>query len=907
MVGMYDFTSAHILETLEAQLRSSAASCVLTLDDPAKNATADQTDEQTVQALSNSLRSAFEQAWALVRSSPEANSWIFPTAYHIKVAVADDARVWLSSGNWNNSNQPDIDPWSDRVEADRVAKKSDRDWHVIIESRELARVFKAYLQHDFDVASKVGTALTASASPLDADIAQPTDAELQAMTAEMLLAAKAPVSYFEPLRLPPAGAQTVRVQPLLTPDPDVYTAHVLTLIRSAKSKFYLQTQYIHPSTNAEDQAFSDLIDAVIELHKSNVDVKIIVSQWQKMNGWLDRLLQTGIDPSTVRVQTGVHNKGIVVDSQAVMISSQNWSGDGVLRNRDAGVIIFSAEAAQYFEQVFLHDWDNLAVPVADSASSAQPSSTLPQLQSVASALLPVVGAPSIVRASRPRGHARFVMANRRAGKFGEARMASRQAINKTFGMIAPDVDVLHDHAPNDETARRVVVFEADADIQSAVTDPNVLLEPEILHWTDTISPIDLGSRTNRFGAPLPILTSPATYQIAVTGGGEPLANAAVSLYVRSIGGIREMKAVTGADGVVRFAVDQTATTSAIVVVPAGDYWTMVKRGPGRNEHVDCPRLPTGSNLEWWHRLFGLKIYDPSLGSPIKVGVIDTGCGPHGFLQHVVDVGAFVSGSVLPAPSGRDVDSHGTHVCGIIGARPDGFRFAGVAPGANLHCARVFLGPEQGANQGDIANAIDALSRDAAVDVINMSLGSGQPSQIEHDAIIDAYERGTVCVCAAGNDGGPVNWPAKFPECIAVSAIGVGGWGPDGSLAATRMPLTADRFGRDGFYLANFSCFGPELVCAGQGVGIISTVPERFGLKTPYLAMDGTSMASPCVTGALTVLLSMDAAFQALPRDRARADTAKAILRQSCVDLGLAIPLQGLGVPRLATAQPLARV
>jgi subtilisin len=220
---------------------------------------------------------------------------------------------------------------------------------------------------------------------------------------------------------------------------------------------------------------------------------------------------------------------------------------------------------------------------------------------------------------------------------------------------------------------------------------------------------------------------------------------------------------------------------------------------------------------------------------------------------------------------------------------------------------VFSDPEQGANQGDIANAIDALSRGAAVDVINMSLGSGQASQIEHDAIIDAYERGTVCVCAAGNDGGPVNWPARFPECIAVSAIGVAGWGPAGSLAATRMPLTADRFGRDGVFLANFSSFGPDLLCAGPGVGIVSTVPERFGLRTPYLAMDGTSMASPWVTGALTVLLSLNPAFQSLPRDRARADTAKAILRRSCVDLGLPITLQGLGIPRLATTGPLTRV
>jgi hypothetical protein len=38
------------------------------------------------------------------------------------------------------------------------------------------------------------------------------------------------------------------------------------------------------------------------------------------------------------------------------------SGDGTLRNRDAGLIIHHAEAAAYFEQIFLHDWRWLATP-----------------------------------------------------------------------------------------------------------------------------------------------------------------------------------------------------------------------------------------------------------------------------------------------------------------------------------------------------------------------------------------------------------------------------------------------------------------------------------------------------------------------------------------------------------------
>lgn len=103
-VGMYDFTSKHILDEVEKDLLTKTLA--ITLDNPAKNPTADQTDSDTVAALGDTLGDSFSSAWALVRSNKAVPRWIFPTAYHIKVAVRDGKSVWLSSGNWNNSNQP---------------------------------------------------------------------------------------------------------------------------------------------------------------------------------------------------------------------------------------------------------------------------------------------------------------------------------------------------------------------------------------------------------------------------------------------------------------------------------------------------------------------------------------------------------------------------------------------------------------------------------------------------------------------------------------------------------------------------------------------------------------------------------------------------------------------------------
>jgi hypothetical protein len=62
---------------------------------------------------------------------------------------------------------------------------------------------------------------------------------------------------------------------------------------------------------------------------------------------------------------------IVIDSSAVVISSQNFSPEGVRQNRDAGVIIESPAVARYFEEIFLSDWNTRAKPFAPAAAGTR--------------------------------------------------------------------------------------------------------------------------------------------------------------------------------------------------------------------------------------------------------------------------------------------------------------------------------------------------------------------------------------------------------------------------------------------------------------------------------------------------------------------------------------------------------
>jgi phosphatidylserine/phosphatidylglycerophosphate/cardiolipin synthase-like enzyme len=111
-------------------------------------------------------------------------------------------------------------------------------------------------------------------------------------------------------------------------------------------------QYITPPTKPND--FNKLLKALGDALARGLDVRIIVSQFQKEVA-TEHLKDFKLD-TVLRHQNRVHNKGIIVDSTKVLVSSQNWSSEGVTTNRDAGVIIDNADIASFFEKIFIDDW-----------------------------------------------------------------------------------------------------------------------------------------------------------------------------------------------------------------------------------------------------------------------------------------------------------------------------------------------------------------------------------------------------------------------------------------------------------------------------------------------------------------------------------------------------------------------
>jgi len=353
-VAMYQFTAPHIFEAVKKAVKPTGRTLELILhpvpEKPPKNGVkANDLNEQdeVIEPLESAMKKRFEQTWATLVSKAHPDG-LFASAYHIKVAVRDSTAIWLSSGNWQSSNQPNVHPFGDSPGKlpPQFQRKYNRDYHAIISNKKLADIYEFYIKRDFEESAKQAGEAVSFVQP---DLFVPEEEEV----------AEEPVSFapprlFEPLRL----NRKVSVQPLLTPDN--YAELTLKLIKSAKKSLWFQNQYINFRGTPEDfPEFRALVGALLEKVKKNLDVRIICRDMMKQES-LDVLIALGFPKSVFRFQPACHNKTIIVDGKAVIFGSHNWSNEGVKTNRDASLIFDDEEIATYLAGVYDYDWTTLA-------------------------------------------------------------------------------------------------------------------------------------------------------------------------------------------------------------------------------------------------------------------------------------------------------------------------------------------------------------------------------------------------------------------------------------------------------------------------------------------------------------------------------------------------------------------
>ena len=219
------------------------------------------------------------------------------------------------------------------------------------------------------------------------------------------------------------------------------------------------------------------------------------------------------------------------------------------------------------------------------------------------------------------------------------------------------------------------------------------------------------------------------------------------------------------------------------------------------------------------------IWDQGItGEGVKVCVCDTGFAEH---PNIKTPAAFKNFTNSGGGSGdvTDRNGHGTHCAGTI----LGSSGIGVAPRATLMVAKV-LG-DSGSGSTSWINGGLLWAAENGADITSRSLGGSQGDPEDVRAIEQAYSRGlAIDVCAAGNSGfsgrgNTIGYPARYDLGFCVGA--------------TR---------RDG-QIANFSSGGQNMDVATPGEQIISA-----NFRGGFVAMSGTSMATPWMAGLLALVI-----------------------------------------------------
>lgn len=348
LIGIYDFSAPYMKQLLlQARQRGVKVSLMLDIDSPQE------------QALFDELAKLGCRCVEAPSCASKAASY-FPNA-HEKVIVIDGTWCLVQSGNYSVHSIPLNE--KDGGDPARFVT-GNRDMGVAIKSKELSRFFINLLQRDMKL-------------ELDAEgIAATISERMPLLDLVERFPTGIPSKLFPSKTFKPQKA--VRVAPVLSPEN--YMDAIPGFLASAKKSILIENQYIRSGA----PEVGKLLDAIKKAKAKNpsLDVRIVLGKLfsqsdvakekqniERLKNTYGLLLGANIRYVDTTRLVHCHNKLIVVDKKAVLVSSQNWSDTAVSLNREAGLLIQYPDLANYYAAIFEVDWSTaqtkIPLPVKD--------------------------------------------------------------------------------------------------------------------------------------------------------------------------------------------------------------------------------------------------------------------------------------------------------------------------------------------------------------------------------------------------------------------------------------------------------------------------------------------------------------------------------------------------------------
>ncbi|MFA5332641.1 MAG: phospholipase D-like domain-containing protein [Methanoregula sp.] len=321
LVNVYEFTSTGMADALVRAKGNGTPVMVLLEGGPVGGVSAEE--KSVIRAMNQSGIPVYQMGAATGEHAPYRYD-------HAKYVVVDNRAVLLASENFKNSGFPP------------TGTSGNRGWGVYMEDPGLAAYFTRVYTSDL-----TGPAV----HPVTG-----TDGSVETATGPAYSREFSPAVF--------TGAA---ISPVISPDT---SGQILDLINSAQSSIEIEQAYI---TNASQTGLNPCLAAAVNASRRGVEVRVLLdSYWfntedeednDEMVALINRVAATEHLPLEARCADldasgieKIHNKGVIVDDRAVLVSSINWNTNSPNFNREAGVIIDHPGVARYFRDVFDDDW-----------------------------------------------------------------------------------------------------------------------------------------------------------------------------------------------------------------------------------------------------------------------------------------------------------------------------------------------------------------------------------------------------------------------------------------------------------------------------------------------------------------------------------------------------------------------